>query len=547
MADSILVSSEFVDAGLLSPGSSSGAALVGAGLSPDLSAGASATVRLTQVFAEVLRSDKDSPTARFTQQFTEVLRSDSDAAAVPTFVNAGTVGNNSGLNLTVPLPASLVVGNLLLCLVYTSASFAGQMAWTVPTGWTPISYAPGANMGALVCYRVIDGTETAPVFVSSYNQVCSGVIYQFNGALATSAAIGAISEKDTQDASTGSISVNPIKTTSANSLVFAFRRTFGTVTSSVPAGWTSLNAFAWTAVVAVTDADSAPPDWSETLSASGDWTTIEIEIRANAPVAPEAVIVPSGMAYGIAAGGSVASVTAALTTGSSYNIIVVLIHNNSGSYRSVSSVTDIAGLTWKKRKLLHWNDSETYSGFNTYEIWWSYSHDTLVVDTITVNLGGTSDYTNLSVLAFPVKNVNPARYASPWDHPPSLPKAANDISGATTTPNVTGVETASDNTLLLGAFFAGHAATTIPSAPAGFNKIGTLSNTANTLSFSKQGLWYETITTRQSGLAVAAVGDTLDWGFVVDALAGVSVTAEPHYPSPHPAVTRRVIAALAGF
>lgn len=85
---------------------------------------------------------------------------------LPTYVNAGTV-QSFGASASVPYPASLVAGNLL---ILHCASYDGTTTNGVPSGWTQLTGSPfsgGSVTQARIYYKIATGSETGTIALTS--------------------------------------------------------------------------------------------------------------------------------------------------------------------------------------------------------------------------------------------------------------------------------------------------------------------------------------------------------------------------------------------
>jgi hypothetical protein len=97
----------------------------------------------------------------------------------------------------------------------------------------------------------------------------------------------------------------------------------------------------------------------------------------------------------------VTSVTTSITTTLTDDILVLRITSEGASAVSVTSISDVAGLTWHKKQAVALTGGT--SGFTpnlNIEMWWAHSAATLTGDNITANFSSTCDCVNLSVDAF---------------------------------------------------------------------------------------------------------------------------------------------------
>jgi hypothetical protein len=150
-------------------------------------------------------------------------------------------------------------------------------------------------------------------------------------------------------------------------------------------------------------------DFEVFLPPRGTWASTEAKDTMaatgvpNAPLSLDAHVI--GGAGDDPAGGGITSANVTLTTTSADDVIVLGIvcggFNNNGG---VTSVTDTAGLTWKKR-----NRRSTGGTTPITEIWWAHAPTALVGDVITVHTNLTG-FIVINALAIAGANVN-----TPWD------------------------------------------------------------------------------------------------------------------------------------
>src|SRR3954468_23827434 len=94
--------------------------------------------------------------------------------ARPTFVNSGGWASATASSNTPPLPGSRVNGNLLFAFL----RFNSGATVSTPSGWT----GPLNSSGLTLCYwRLVDGTETAPLFSWGTSKNAQAEVFQFHG------------------------------------------------------------------------------------------------------------------------------------------------------------------------------------------------------------------------------------------------------------------------------------------------------------------------------------------------------------------------------
>lgn len=207
--------------------------------------------------------------------------------ATPSFVNSGTRGSQSfGTSVSPGLPASRVVGNLLVMVWYHGAS---GITPNTPSGWTLLDSSPTDSVDMFIWWRIVDGTETTPTITWTGSTSAHAYILQYTGNLGNSGWLG--TESKNSSASTPSTNMNHpgITTTANNSLVVMIAgNTAVTFTAGqAPTGYTAEfdNANDEVADVAEVTKGSSSPAVAQTL-ASGNWTVFEVEIRSALPNNP---------------------------------------------------------------------------------------------------------------------------------------------------------------------------------------------------------------------------------------------------------------------
>lgn len=214
-------------------------------------------------------------------------------------------------------------------------------------------------------------------------------------------------------------------------------------------------------------------------------------------------------------GAAANTATVALTTSLTNDIIVVMAFSqkNATPHRTVSGITDTAGLTWTKRSAIAQDSAvgQFITCFIDAEVWWAYSSGALTGDTITVTYSGATDAGVL--IAFGVNSSGTAFSASsPWDTNGSLP--ATNFTAGVVTPSAT-VSTTAANTLL----FAVSAGNQIygGTAASGYTEIDF--NTDFGGSGAGESAQYQVFASAQSGITVNGGEAATSPLFIVDALA----------------------------
>ena len=204
----------------------------------------------------------------------------------PSFVNAGTYATTTAASITPALPGSRVTGNLLLAYAHVSSTSAST--WTTPSGWTlAASLGQGSFRPTLVCYRYVDGTETAPVFAVSPTAQCTAQVLQYSGAVASSPIGGVSSSTSTANP----VTCPAITSTAANSLAVNLVVVGTSAAIGVSSGWTletSTNSSSGSPTVSdLTIASAGSSSGATSVSASvANCDNFIVEIRSQAGSRP---------------------------------------------------------------------------------------------------------------------------------------------------------------------------------------------------------------------------------------------------------------------
>jgi hypothetical protein len=100
--------------------------------------------------------------------------------AAPTFVNQGAlVAVASAATLTPGLPASRVNNNIMISVCLVAAT--GKTVTTATAGWTIGDSINSGNVSGAWAWRLVDGTEAAPVWTWTGNAKCAAYILQYTG------------------------------------------------------------------------------------------------------------------------------------------------------------------------------------------------------------------------------------------------------------------------------------------------------------------------------------------------------------------------------
>src|ERR1019366_6614782 len=361
----------------------------------------------------------------------------------PTFVNAGTGSSQPfGSSITLNLPASLVVGNVLIGVVFGGGNGTG---FTWPAGWHQIDDIDITNFEGSYAYYFVTGSDTNPNVSWAGNAGATGFILQYKNTTLGNP-IGAF-QKNHSNSST--VTGGSLTTTKAKSLVVDIEYVQGN-TESAPSGYTAETNFnigaerSYVADVYEVTSGSVTPSISNTLSGAALWTQFQFEILAFVPpptgtwvstqvkdaanfvggtptgtwgsteaadsfasagIVPPPPLGLDGHATGGALGAPVNSANVTLTTTKVHDVIVLAITAGGFLNRGiVTSVTDTAGLVWKKRQQRQFNGGQI-----DLEVWWAHAPAILTGDVITVHTDATGF---ISIEAFGVSGAN---YTAPWD------------------------------------------------------------------------------------------------------------------------------------
>ncbi len=151
---------------------------------------------------------------------------------------------------------------------------------------------------------------------------------------------------------------------------------------------------------------ASPGGWFGSPKLTGVMAAIEAaDIFASAGTVPIVPALDGSATGGGAAGGGITSATVTLTTTKANDVIVVQVQSGGFNHHGgVTSVTDTAGLTWKRR-LTRRNNFDQFA----FEVWWAKAPAPLSADVITVH---TASASVIILSAFGVSNANTT---NPWD------------------------------------------------------------------------------------------------------------------------------------
>jgi hypothetical protein len=216
--------------------------------------------------------------------------------------------------------------------------------------------------------------------------------------------------------------------------------------------------------------------------------------------------------------------TATLTTPTAGDIIVIQESNtadNTSPLKTITSISDVAGLTWNKRSSLA---TASLTAFFLEEVWWAYSPGALTADVITINLSAASKAGNIT--AFGIKGFLGTSYqTAPWDVNGSLPAFLNG--NVVDDPHVTLSTTATD-TMVLGFLAALDAAGA--SSGTGYTLLNAFNAAGNAFGWSG-GSEYQVFSTVQTSISTGFAGGNRTAPLVIgDALAQGSASAQHSLP-----------------
>lgn len=210
--------------------------------------------------------------------------------AAPAFFNSGAHGAGTGVTRTPGLPASRANGNILIaiCLTLNNATHAVSGA-----GWSLILPQTNSGTGFTVScwWRVVDGSETSPVFSWTGSVANAAVIKQYSrsnfdninpfGAIGTPSTGSGTNHTSTE-----------IVTTQANSLAIYIDNGETIAGMATPAGWSEnwdqSRGKGGSKVIAGSGVGSG--NISVLADAAGAWVQFQIELReAVVPAIPQTI------------------------------------------------------------------------------------------------------------------------------------------------------------------------------------------------------------------------------------------------------------------
>jgi hypothetical protein len=381
---------------------------------------------------------------------------------------------------------SATASNLLVALVAQTGSastitgsdnISGSTGWTVNA--TPAVWSSSAN-SLWLAYKTAAGSETSLNPTAGSGGTIVGISYlELHGA-AIPGSLDGTPVATSNSTNTATQTSGAVTTTNAGDIIF------GAMAMSPSDGGS--NAWTGTGPMTLVSANATLTDGGyyipgSTLSSAtftANWTTARAHGMLVAAIKPAssavnasvfqaaATVTATGGTQAVAAVNNNASVsqygagsrnlsidnsaaaifsvassgTVTLSTSLTNDVIVVIVGFDSAATRTVTSITDNAGLSWTKRSSLALaSDGNSYT--NDIEVWWAISTGTLSSDSITAHLSGSIDDATITAIA-----INGANTSSPWDTNAGLPATAR---GIITASNATlDVSTTAVNTMLLG-------------------------------------------------------------------------------------------------
>lgn len=201
--------------------------------------------------------------------------------------------------------------------------------------------------------------------------------------------------------------------------------------------------------------------------------------------------------------------TVTLTTTSSNDVIIIFPKTDGlTTFRSVSSVSDVAGLTWTKRTSTAWNTG----GLDDSEEWYAVAASPLTSDVITVTYSAALS-SAARITAFGISGTNTA---SPFDANVSLPAIATGSAVSTSVTNTISTSNANDMIINLFALFSGTGFT----RPSGYTAVITPGSVTDVSE--------KIVSTTQSSVAVGYTYGATAAVLITDAVKAASA------PSPTP-------------
>ena len=252
---------------------------------------------------------------------------------------------------------------------------------------------------------------------------------------------------------------------------------------SVYGGWASTEA-----------KDSFFPPWTGYPEMIGTWHSTEATDKAVILSPPPFNIdgYATGGGFGTFLGPGITSASATLSTTHVDDVIVLSVMT--GGYfhfSTVTSITDTAGLTWKRR-----NQREpllAIPGYNV-ELWWAHAPAVLTDDVITVNTNPTGA---ISILAWGVSGAN---YTTPWDTHTQAGSYTDGVGNDGLSPTATEIYTNANNTLIFGVHVNNIVDTGQTQSP--FNYVTSVINTEASGYALFESMAYAVVDTPQSNLGI---------------------------------------------
>lgn len=215
--------------------------------------------------------------------------------------------------------------------------------------------------------------------------------------------------------------------------------------------------------------------------------------------------------------GGISSATVALNTSGINRILVLFVHTDAATRRSVTSVSGGSGLTWALYTAKDWDSEDTTNHKQRLEIWWAYAAAQQTSQTITVNLSGNSNGPDLAVGA--ITGVDPSRYTGPFDADPSEPAFASNPSSTFADAIVT-FSTHDTHTAQICVYASDITTSNTPSTPSGYTQLVNLNHADPTRMIT---FVYGKIYSAQQVNTSVDMGNTSDWGVLAFAIGGDTI------------------------
>ena len=292
-----------------------------------------------------------------------------------------------------------------------------------------------------------------------------------------------------------------------------------------------------------------PVSWTSAGTQQGGWVAVVDALSTNGAFV-QPLTIDGTPQPGIATSATNTSLTTGLTYPAGGDIIVVYTSaewpsTGLSAAGNVSSITSTSGLTFKKRSsysgLQYSKNGSGTTVYHDFEVWWAvapFARPT-VPDVVTAHFNmptGATYFDTSSIAAFAVTGFSNSQYTTnPWDANTSLPLISS--ANASSIPNNSGLNTSSNNGMILTFLGSGGPTASYNSVPTGYTSLANAYNSGGTLSDSVAAGYLDFGTFQVSNTVTWAAAFTNSYVVISDALSAYGSANT----TPVPIITSKVL------